>query len=67
MKTLNPLKAPPKTPHLVALGLGEGGEDKKVKKYMKQKIIKNGVTLKPGFHSALFFFELAKFYLNRNT
>ena len=67
LKTLNPLKAPPKTPHLVALGLGEGGEDKKVKKYMKQKIIKNGVTLKPGFHIALFFFELAKFYLNWNT
>ena len=65
-KTLNPLKAPPKTPHLVALGLGEVGEDKKVKKYMKQKIIKNGVTLKLGFQVSLLFFNL-KFHLNWTT
>jgi len=58
---LKPLKAPPKTPHLVALGLGEGGEDKKVKKYMKQKIIKNGVTLKSGFHIEIAFLNLQSF------
>ena len=49
-KILNPPKAPPKSSRLVTMGLGEGvAEEKKVKKYMKQKIIKNGVTLKPGF------------------
>ena len=45
---LKPWKAPhARSYSAVAEGIGE---DKKVQKYMKQKIIKNGVTLKDSFH-----------------